>query len=117
MKSWKLVVAAAVVAAPAVAATAGHAVGDDARANWVNTWTAAPQLTEPANLPPPPFTQADRVFDDSTLRQTLRVTVGGPRFRLRLSNAFGGAALPVTKVAVALPAGGKAGVGAIQPGT
>lgn len=23
--------------------------------HWVDTWTAMPQLTEPANLPPPPF--------------------------------------------------------------
>jgi lysophospholipase L1-like esterase len=37
--------------------------------------------------------------------------------RLRLSNAFGGAALPVTAVSVALPAGGQAGVSAIRPGT
>ncbi|HEU5157471.1 MAG TPA: SGNH/GDSL hydrolase family protein [Streptosporangiaceae bacterium] len=85
--------------------------------HWVNTWTAMPQLTEPGNLPPAPFTQENLVFADATLRQTLRVTVGGQQFRLRFSNAFGGAALPITRVSVALPAGGQAGVSAIQPGT
>ncbi|MBP2326891.1 lysophospholipase L1-like esterase [Kibdelosporangium banguiense] len=84
---------------------------------WVNTWTAMPQLTEPGNMPPPPFTADNLVLADSTLRQTLRVSVGGQVARLRFSNAFGGATLPITGVSVALPADGKAGVSAIQPGT
>jgi lysophospholipase L1-like esterase len=37
--------------------------------------------------------------------------------RLRFSKAFGGAPLPISRVSVALPAGGGAGVGAIEPGT
>jgi lysophospholipase L1-like esterase len=74
-----------------------------------------PQLTEPANLPPAPFTQPGGVFTDSTLRQTVRSSVGGRQLRLRFSNAFGGVALPITKVSVALPAGGRAGVSAIEP--
>ncbi|MEV4019315.1 SGNH/GDSL hydrolase family protein [Nonomuraea angiospora] len=85
--------------------------------HWVTTWTAMPQLTEPGNLPPAPYTQENLVLADSTVRQTLRVSVGGQRFRLRLSNAFGGAPLPVTRVTVALPSGGKAGVSAIRPET
>jgi lysophospholipase L1-like esterase len=84
---------------------------------WVGSWVSMPQLTEPNNMPPPPFTGTDRVLDDATLRQTIRVTVGGPHLRLRFSNAFGGAALPITKAAMALAAGGRAGVGAIEPGT
>ncbi|MBR7674695.1 SGNH/GDSL hydrolase family protein [Streptomyces daliensis] len=76
-----------------------------------------PQLTEPGNMPPPPFTQDGRVLDDSTLRQTVRATVGGDRMRLRLSNAFGGAPLPVTAVSVALPLDGRAGTAATEPGT
>jgi lysophospholipase L1-like esterase len=85
--------------------------------HWVDTWTAMPQLTEPHNMPPPPFTDDGMVLADSTLRQTLRVSIGGSRMRLRISNAFGGAALPVTAVSVALPAGGQAGTDAIEPGT
>ncbi|MFF3311504.1 SGNH/GDSL hydrolase family protein [Streptomyces sp. NPDC002952] len=85
--------------------------------HWVDAWASMPQLTEPGNMPPAPFTQADRVFDDATLRQTVHVAVGGQRVRLRFPNAFGGTDLPVTAVSVARPAGGKAGVDAIVPGS
>ncbi|MFR9787467.1 SGNH/GDSL hydrolase family protein [Streptomyces sp. MB22_4] len=95
-------------AGTAQVAAAGH---------WVNTWTSMPQLTEPGNMPPAPFTQPGRVFADSTVRQTVHVSVGGTHLRLRFSNAFGGAALPITGASVALPAGGRAGVGAVQAGT
>ena len=84
---------------------------------WVHTWAAMPQLTEPENMPPPPFTEDDRVLEDTTLRQTLRVTRGGEQIRLRFSNAFGGADLPLTSVSVALPRDGRAGSGAIEPDT
>jgi hypothetical protein len=76
-----------------------------------------PQLTEPGNLPPPPFTTAAGVFLDSTLRQTLHASVGGNRMRVRFSNAFGDTALVITSARVALPAGGAAGVSAIRPGS
>lgn len=92
----------------AATADAGH---------WVDSWASMPQLTEPGNMPPAPFTQADRVLDHATLRQTVHLGVGGRHLRLRFSNAFGGADLPVTGVSVARPAGGKAGVAAIEPGT
>nr|WP_225859395.1 SGNH/GDSL hydrolase family protein [Streptomyces albicerus] len=85
--------------------------------HWVNTWTAMPQLTEPANMPPPPFTEESAVLVDTTLRQTVRVSTGGKRMRLRFSNAFGDTALPITAVSVALPLDGRAGVSAIEPGT
>jgi len=86
-------------------------------AHWVGTWAAAPQLTEPGNMPPAPFTQDNLVFADSTVRQSIHVTVGGRLIRLRFSNAYGGTDLPITSVSVARPAGGAAGVSAIQPGT
>jgi lysophospholipase L1-like esterase len=90
----------------------GSLIGRD-RKRWVHTWTAMPQLTEPHNMPPAPF---DRLAD-TTLRQTTRITVGGHRLRVRFSNAFGGADLPITAAAVALPAGNQAGSAAIRPGT
>jgi lysophospholipase L1-like esterase len=89
----------------------------DAAGHWVATWSAAPQLTEPGNMPPPPFTNGNLVFADSTVRQTLHVTVGGTHIRLRFSNAYGGTDLPITMVSVAMPLGGQAGVSAIVPGT
>jgi lysophospholipase L1-like esterase len=76
-----------------------------------------PQLTEPSNLPPEPFTRPGSHFADATLRQTVHISVGARFFRLRISNAFGGTALPITAASIALPAGGAAGVGAIQPGS
>jgi lysophospholipase L1-like esterase len=85
--------------------------------HWVDTWVSMPQLTEPSNMPPAPFTGEDLVLADSTLRQTVHTSIGGRQMRLRFSNAFGGTALPITRVAVALPAGGQAGVSAIKAGT
>ena len=84
---------------------------------WVAIWTAAPQQAEPANLPPPPFTADGLALRDSTLRQTIRVSAGARRIRLRVSNAFGAAALGVARVGVALPDGGRAGVSRIAPAT
>ncbi|WP_410657503.1 SGNH/GDSL hydrolase family protein [Amycolatopsis sp. lyj-112] len=84
---------------------------------WVNTWTSMPQLTEPGNMPPAAFVRDGVVLPDTTLRQTVRFSVGGDRIRLRFSNAFGGAPLPITSVSIAAPLGGKAGVGEIEPGS
>ncbi|MEU0529900.1 SGNH/GDSL hydrolase family protein [Amycolatopsis tolypomycina] len=95
-------------------------VGASARpapSHWVATWTSMPQLTEPGNMPPAPFTGADRVLDNATLRETAQVTVGGQRIRLRFSNAFGGAPLPLTAVSVARPVSGAAGVSGVVPGS
>ncbi|MFF9125628.1 SGNH/GDSL hydrolase family protein [Streptomyces sp. NPDC014889] len=85
--------------------------------HWVNTWTAMPQLTEPGNLPPAPFTGDRAVLVDTTVRQTLHVSTGGHRIRLRFSNAFGDTPLPLTAVTVALPRDGAAGVSAVEPRT
>jgi lysophospholipase L1-like esterase len=84
---------------------------------WVPGWVSMPQLTEPSNMPPAPFTQPGRVLADATLRQTLRMTRGGTRLRLRFSNAFGGADLPISGAAVARPLEGRAGVSAIEAGS
>ncbi|KAF8957218.1 SGNH hydrolase-type esterase domain-containing protein [Flammula alnicola] len=85
--------------------------------HWVDTWTTMPQLTESANLPPPPFNQTGLVFPNSTIRQTLHMSVGAEQIRLRISNAFGVTDLPITAVTIALPVNGSAGVSAIQKGT
>lgn len=100
--------------APAAARPGGGAI---VTGRWVDSWVCAPQLTEPDNLPPAPFTQANLVFPDTTLRQTIRTSIGGEQVRLRVSNAFGSTSLPVSAAFLALPAGGRAGVDAIQPGT
>ena len=68
--------------------------------NWVTTWTAAPQLTEPDNLPPPSFIRDGRVLADSTLRQTVRATLGGRGIRLSFSNVYGMSDLSLAEVAL-----------------
>ncbi|MFD9498999.1 SGNH/GDSL hydrolase family protein [Streptomyces sp. NPDC060035] len=114
---------AATVVTPAIGAgEGGHGPGSsptprERNARWVSTWTSMPQLTEPGNMPPAPFTQAGSVLTDATLRQTVHVSAGGEHIRLRFSNAFGGAVLPITKVSVALPLDGRAGTSAVQAGT
>jgi len=85
--------------------------------HWLHTWVSMPQLTEPGNLPPAPFTGANAVLVDTTLRQTVHTSIAGRSVRLRFSNAFGGAVLPITAVSIARPAGGRAGSAAIEPGT
>jgi len=120
-----LALTAAVIIAPLAIRTVGadDSVASDAArhprtpGHWVNTWVSMPQLTEPGNLPPPPFTQTNLVLDNSTLRQTIHVSVGGQQVRLRFSNAFGGTVLPITAVSVALPVDDDAGVSAIQAGS
>lgn len=71
--------------------------------HWVDTWTAMPQLTEYYNLPAPPFNESGLVFPNTTIRQTLRMTIPAQQIRIRFSNAFSPADLPITKVTVALP--------------
>ena len=78
--------------------TAAQAV-DAAR--WSTTWHTA--VVPRAPLPPqqgqgqPPLN-----FNDQTLRQIVRVSIGGPSLRVVLSNAFGTEALTIGAAAVAL---------------
>ncbi|MEU2421304.1 SGNH/GDSL hydrolase family protein [Streptomyces sp. NPDC007851] len=107
-----------VTAVTALARRPGQVTADAARgSHWVTTWTGMPQLTETGNLPPAPFTGEASVLADTTLRQTVRVTTGGHRLRLRFSNAYGDTPLPLTSVTVAFPEGGRAGVSAVVPGS
>ncbi|KAH7310399.1 GDSL-like Lipase/Acylhydrolase [Stachybotrys elegans] len=85
--------------------------------DWVTLWGAMPQLTEPANLPPPPFNRTGRVFDNSSIRQTVKVSLDADVIRLQLTNAFGGSDLPITAVTVALPSEQVAGISGIQQDT
>ncbi|KAJ3818059.1 extracellular GDSL-like lipase/acylhydrolase [Lentinula raphanica] len=88
-----------------------------AQGRWVNTWTAMPQLTEPANLPNPPFNGSTAVFVNSTLRQTLHMSIGGDQIRVRFSNVFGVNNLEITAATIALPLDGAPGASAIDTST
>ena len=76
-------------------------VAGSAGQGWVGTWATAQQLTETANNPPAPG------LADNTLRQIVRVSIGGKRLRLRFSNEYGSAPVTLKKVhcAVAMSAG------------
>ena len=59
---------------------------------WVGTWSTAPQLVEPRNMPPAPG------LSNNTLRQVVCVSIGGDNLRVRFSNEF--STSPVTMKAV-----------------
>jgi lysophospholipase L1-like esterase len=61
--------------------------------------------------------QSGAVFVNSTIRQTLKVSVGTEQIRLKISNAFGVTNLPITAVTIALPANQTAGIHQIQTST
>lgn len=48
--------------------------------SWISTWTASQQ---------PPFGTLPTSFSNQTVRQIVRVSVGGDKVRIRLSNEFG----------------------------
>src|SRR3954463_14842826 len=68
--------------------------------HWVGSWAASQQIPEPNNALRP------EQLTDVTLRQLMRVTLGGPRLRVRLSNIFGTAPLRIDSVHIARTAGG-----------
>jgi len=74
---------------------------------WVGTWAASQQIPEPRNA------LGGEDLTDTTLRQVVRISMGGPRIRLRLSNAFGTEPLRLDAVHVARSLG--AGTAAIDP--
>ncbi len=108
MKSYMLVGAALSVAVMGWTPSAGAA---SAGGDWVGTWSASVQ---PVWAPDFPFPfGAPRSFWLQTVRQIARVSVGGSKVRVVLSNEYGDQALPITAAHVALSAGGSA----IAPGS
>lgn len=61
--------------------------------------------------------QSNLTFPDSTIRQTVHVSIEASQIRLRISNAFGVSPLFVTAVNIALPFNGSSGTSAIQTST
>ncbi len=74
---------------------------------WVGTWTAAQQLTEPANMPPSPG------LSNNTLRQIVHVSIGGNQLRMKFSNQYGSTPVTMNSVHLAVSTGGST----IQTGT
>lgn len=62
---------------------------------WVGSWATAQMLVEPNNMPPAPG------LTDNTLRQIIRVSIGGKRMRMRFSNIFSDEVTVLKSVSVA----------------
>lgn len=67
---------------------------------WVGTWSAAPQLVEPGNMPPSPG------LDNNSLRQVVRVSIGGDTLRVKFSNEFSLSPVILKSVQIAVSTGG-----------
>lgn len=97
-----LLLAALVLLAPRAAAA------EDA---WIATWTASPQPVWDATFFAAP--SIPPALRNQTVRQYARVSLGGSRVRVVLSNEYGETPITLGSVHVAMGAGG----GAIVPGT
>jgi lysophospholipase L1-like esterase len=98
----------------ALAALSVPAPAQKAGDHWVATWAAAPQQPVVIAPPPPgsnspgPVFQELKSFHDQTVRMVVRVSLGGRRIRVRLSNAHGRGPLLVGAAHVALHGKGSA---------
>lgn len=97
-------IARAISAAALLALTAAcmTASGDAARAaegaDWIESWGASP--IPPSG--PDSFFGESPSWENRTIRQTVRLSAGGDRIRIRLTNEFGAAPLHVGAATVAL---------------
>ncbi|QRY82234.1 SGNH/GDSL hydrolase family protein [Pseudomonas sp. PDNC002] len=91
----KPLILAALIAvnAPLALADTGH---------WQATWSASPQRTWGKELPLPVGVPTQ--ITDHTLRQIVKVSLGGQRVRIALSNAYGSQPVAIGGAAVALAA-------------
>lgn len=68
---------------------------------WIGTWSASPQTVDPPFAGPNPSQ-----FDNQTIRQVVRTSLGGERLRVRFTNEFGKTPLMIGAATVARWAGG-----------
>ena len=76
----------------------GLAMAAGTPAHWITTWAASPLPAGPA-LGPVPGTPS---FGNQTIRQVLRLSAGGPRLRVKLSNEYGAKPLKIGSATVSL---------------
>ncbi|MFK4065296.1 SGNH/GDSL hydrolase family protein [Streptomyces sp. NPDC029674] len=93
--------AAALALTAGLAVTGAHASPPpghhDKATSWTAAWASAPQ--RPSTGFKPNWSEAG--FDNQTLRQVVRVTEGGDRARIRLSNAYGSSPLRIESATIA----------------
>ncbi len=73
--------------------------GISAAKKWVGTWSTAPQLVEPGNMPPSPG------LTNSSLRQIVEVSIGGDTLRVKFSNEFSTSPVTMKSVQIAVSTG------------
>ncbi|HEV2273409.1 MAG TPA: SGNH/GDSL hydrolase family protein [Acidobacteriaceae bacterium] len=83
--------------AAAIAANAAKAESAPNAQVWVGSWAASQQIPEPRNALSP------EDLRDATVRQIVRLSLGGTTLRIHLSNAFGAEPLVFTAVHIARP--------------
>ena len=81
------------------------ALGQGPAANWVGTWAASPVGSE--------VNEGQAGPGNTTYRNIVRISLGGPAVRVQLTNEFGTESLTVGAAHIAVSAGG----GAIQTGS
>ncbi|ABF39967.1 lipolytic enzyme, G-D-S-L [Candidatus Koribacter versatilis Ellin345] len=62
---------------------------------WQGTWASAQMIAAPSDLP-------DLVFHEVTVRQNIRISCGGNKLRVRISNEFGDGLLDIGAATIAL---------------
>ena len=72
-----------------------------AQNKWVGTWSTAPYAVGSANMPPSPG------LTNNTLRQIVRVSIGGDSIRVKFSNSASANAITMNSVTVAVSPTGK----------
>jgi lysophospholipase L1-like esterase len=92
---WQQIVTGLLALALCATAAPSTALPDGPK--WVGSWAAAQQVPETNNE------LAADDLRDATLRQIVHLSIGGPRLRVRISNAFGTALLHFTSVHIARP--------------
>jgi len=80
---------------------------------WTGSWGASPLPPSEAAGPFP----ATPSFENQTIRQIVRLSVGGSRVRLRLTNEYGSQALAVGAARIAIVGAANGASGAVVPGS
>lgn len=70
------------------------------QSSWVGTWSTAPQQMNPSDMPPSPG------LTNNSLRQVVRVSIGGSTLRVKFSNEFSPSAITMNSVQIAVSSGG-----------
>ena len=89
-----------------LSATLAFSAAASAEGPWTSTWRASPQPLWSGDFVLP--TQAPFQFVQQTLRQPMRVSLGGDRWRVVVSNTYGRQPLHIGAAAFARSAGGAA---------